>query len=571
MSHLLDDVKAKIAAAIVLVMPDAAGVDLTARMSIVDKHDSDLALPCFCLKGHVPGAPAEVAKRLAAALSQYWTEHHDGPVKQVVAAGPYVNMLLTTRCIASVIAPIQSGAYLSSRPSTGKRLMVEYSQPNTLKAFHVGHTRNVSIGDALVRLNEAVGHHVVAANFFGDEGAHVAKALWMVSEWLRARPTFDLDRDVPEAERGEWLGAMYASAVEALDLSSLTHYAVEDASIVLAKVLSIQVLPTALTWQVIRLQVNKDVTHIVTIVSDKLGFVVGDCVAFRPSKEPPMELHGIINAGSVLTLAELSSCSSKKTLEADTSRVASLLVSDMCVGMSPAQLNYRHCQVLSAEQATQAEADRKFHLFVIPTTEIVLEEHAHRHQAVKNVLRILEAADPKEPLVMLWRKTNAWSITEFERIYTWLGARFDVRFYESECSEPSRALVNDPKWRTGPDPVFVESEGALGADLSAYKLGFALVLKRDGTGLYATKDLALAQIKFDRYAIDQSIYVVDAAQTLHFKQVFKILERMGYRQASKCLHIAYGQVRGRGILANSLVSPFHPPQMRLREYSPWGL
>jgi len=73
-------------------------------------------------------------------------------------------------------------------------------------------------------------------------------------------------------------------------------------------------------------------------------------------------------------------------------------------------------------------------------------------------------------------------------------------------------------------------------------LGFAMFLKSNGSGLYATKDLALAKRKFDQFKIDKSIYVVDASQTHHFQQVFKSLELMGYSQATKCLHLAYGLV-----------------------------
>jgi len=69
-----------------------------------------------------------------------------------------------------------------------------------------------------------------------------------------------------------------------------------------------------------------------------------------------------------------------------------------------------------------------------------------------------------------------------------------------------------------------------------------MVLKSDGAGLYATKDLALARRKFEEFKIDQSVYVVDAAQTLHFQQVFKVLELMGYEQAKYCVHLPYGQV-----------------------------
>jgi len=84
--------------------------------------------------------------------------------------------------------------------------------------------------------------------------------------------------------------------------------------------------------------------------------------------------------------------------------------------------------------------------------------------------------------------------------------------------------------------------GAIGCNLSRFKLGFCLLRKSNGSGLYATKDLALARRKFDMFRIDRSIYVVDASQTLHFQQVFKVLELMGYEKARKCVHLPYGQV-----------------------------
>jgi tRNA-binding EMAP/Myf-like protein len=401
----------------------------------------------------------------------------------------------------------------------------------------------------------------------------------MVSEWLRTRPTFDLDRDVPEAERGEWLGAMYASAVEALDLAALTTYPVAG-TIVAAKVLAIEVLHPAPGLHVVHLEIDADGNR-ATVVCGGTDYHVGDLVAFDGSVAPRL-MHGVTSRGIMLASTELGllpqaklpastenasagntsaeKAGKKKTgaageAEASKRRIH-VLPPGLPLGVPLVQLGRR--LPLDAAQVVQAELDRSFHLLIQPATDQVLAEHTRRHQAVKDTLKALEAAAPDDPLVALWAKTKAWSLAEFERIYAWLGARFDVRFYESECSEPSRALVNDPQWRTGADPVFVASDGALGADLASHGLGFALVLKRDGTGLYATKDLALARIKFDKYAVDQSIYIVDAAQTLHFKQVFKILERMGYAQAAKCLHVAYGQVRGNTRRFAHSFPPFTP-------------
>ena len=69
-----------------------------------------------------------------------------------------------------------------------------------------------------------------------------------------------------------------------------------------------------------------------------------------------------------------------------------------------------------------------------------------------------------------------------------------------------------------------------------------VILRNDGTTLYLTKDLALAKIKFERFHVDRSVYVVDVRQSLHLQQAFKILELWGFPQAVKCFHLGYGFV-----------------------------
>ena len=158
---------------------------------------------------------------------------------------------------------------------------------------------------------------------------------------------------------------------------------------------------------------------------------------------------------------------------------------------------------------------------------------------LREVSRVLQAIESgRGEVADLWRETRQWSLDAFAEIYAWLRARFDHVFYESEMEKPGRAAVEVGLTRG----VFQRSQGAVGIDLEAHGLGFFLVLKADGTTLYATKDLALAEAKFERYGIEQSIYVVGAEQTLHFRQVFKTLELLGYPQARNCHHLAYGLV-----------------------------
>ncbi|MCK5316859.1 MAG: arginine--tRNA ligase, partial [Anaerolineales bacterium] len=89
-------------------------------------------------------------------------------------------------------------------------------------------------------------------------------------------------------------------------------------------------------------------------------------------------------------------------------------------------------------------------------------------------------------------------------------------------------------------PVIVKIDEKLHLKKEKYRT--AVILRSDGTTLYSTKDLALAKDKFENYQVDRSVYVVDVRQSLHFQQVFKILELWGFPQAEKCFHLAYGFV-----------------------------
>jgi arginyl-tRNA synthetase len=113
--------------------------------------------------------------------------------------------------------------------------------------------------------------------------------------------------------------------------------------------------------------------------------------------------------------------------------------------------------------------------------------------------------------------------------------------------EPSKKIVDELIQRgiaTDERPtggaVIVKIDEKLGLAKEKYRV--AVILRSDGTTLYLTKDLSLAQEKFEKYHVDRSIYVVDNRQSLHFQQAFKILELWGFKQAEKCFHLAYGFV-----------------------------
>lgn len=146
----------------------------------------------------------------------------------------------------------------------------------------------------------------------------------------------------------------------------------------------------------------------------------------------------------------------------------------------------------------------------------------------------------------LWQKTRQWSLDELADILKILDINIDVFFFESEVDEPAKKIAEEliqlgiAEDERPDGPVIVKIDEKLHVKKEKYRT--AVILRSDGTTLYSTKDLALAKDKFENYHVDRSVYVVDVRQSLHFQQVFKILELWGFPQAEKCFHLAYGFV-----------------------------
>ena len=142
-------------------------------------------------------------------------------------------------------------------------------------------------------------------------------------------------------------------------------------------------------------------------------------------------------------------------------------------------------------------------------------------------------------------KDREWSLEGFKQIYAALDVRFDKYYFNSQEEDPGKEEVEKlvqsgiaTDERPGGGAVVVKIDEVLGLTKEQYRT--AVVLRSDGTALYATEDLALVKHKFSDYPeLEKSLYLVDVRQTLHFTQVFKILEIAGYKQAQKCGHIAY--------------------------------
>lgn len=334
----------------------------------------DLAFGCFTLAKALKKGPPQIAAEIA----QNFSEHPY--ISKVQAAGPYLNLKFSAAFHGeAVISPILDGSFFKKQLiESSPKTMIEYSQPNTHKELHVGHMRNLCLGDAVVRLLRYSGRQIVSSTFPGDMGTHVAKCLWYMKKHNQV--------PVPEIGKGEWLGGMYSKA--------------------------------------------------------------------------------------------------------------NLLLEDQ-VGTPQEEIN---------------------------------------RQELTEILRQLESQNG--PYFELWKETREWSIELMKRVYKWANVEFDEWYFESDMDSASTAWVK----QLHAEGKLEKSDGAIGMNLEAENLGFCMLLKSDGNGLYATKDLLLAKHKFQDVHIEKSVYIVDMRQALHFKQVFKVLEKLGFEQAKNCFHLQYNYV-----------------------------
>ncbi len=329
-----------------------------------------LAFPCFRFAKELKKSPPQIAKEALDNLEK--TEF----IEKALATGPYINFFISNEYAGKkILEQISTGEfYQKTILENTPKAMIEYFQPNTHKEVHVGHLRNLCLGETVINLHKYCNYNITSVTYPGDSGAHIAKVLWYLKKF---------DPKIIDGDKGAQLGDLYSTA-------------------------------------------NK---------------------------------------------------------------------------------------LLEDERGTDKEESNK--------------------EILTNILK--EIHNQKGEYFELWKKTRGWSLDHMKSICDWAGVEFDRWYFESELDAPSLEYMHE-LYKQG---KLVKDQGAIGMDLSQDKLSFCLLVKSDGNGLYATKDIELAKIKFQEFGIEKNIYIVDKRQSHHFKQVFKVLERLGFEHANKCYHLGY--------------------------------
>ena len=165
------------------------------------------------------------------------------------------------------------------------------------------------------------------------------------------------------------------------------------------------------------------------------------------------------------------------------------------------------------------------------------KEDASYEEKAQEILKKWEAGDKKT--IELWKKMNSWALDGFKETYKLFGLKLDKEYYESKIYLKGKEII-ELGLKKG---VFSKrNDNAIIIDLTKDGLDEKVLLRPDGTSVYITQDLYLAKLKDEEYNLDGSIYVVANEQDYHFKVLFLILKKLGFKFADKLHHLSYGMV-----------------------------
>lgn len=175
---------------------------------------------------------------------------------------------------------------------------------------------------------------------------------------------------------------------------------------------------------------------------------------------------------------------------------------------------------------------------------VKFHEEAEKDDSLNDQARewFVKMEQGNEEALSIWQWFKDISLVEYKRIYKLLGMDFDHYMGESFYRDKTQNVVDVLKEHN----LLVESEGAFIVPLDEYDMAPCLIMKKDGSSIYATRDLAALFYRKENYNFEKCIYVTGLEQKLHFAQVFKVIELLGNDWYNQLVHVPYGLVSMEG-------------------------
>ncbi|MEI9945475.1 MAG: arginine--tRNA ligase [Chitinophagaceae bacterium] len=386
---IVNELKAKVVTALQeLYKQDVKPADLTINIT-KPEFEGDYTLVLFSFVKQLKLSPEKLGNEIGDYLSRNNADLISG---HNIIKG-FLNLTITDSYWVNFLESSSANKQLGQQPPNGKKVMVEYSSPNTNKPLHLGHLRNIFLGWSVAQMLKASGYDVIKSCIVNDRGIHICKSM--------------------------------------------------------------------IAWQLFADGATPQSTH------TKGDHFVGEYYV-KFNDEYKRQVEELIAGG------------------------------------------------MKKEDA---------------------EKEAPIMKGTQQML--LDWENGKPEVIALWEKMNSWVYEGFDVTYKRIGADFQKMYYESNTYLLGKEFVEEGLQKG----VFYKREdGSVWIDLTKEGLDEKLVLRKDGTSVYMTQDLGLAQQKYEEFKYDQSIYVIADEQNYHMKVLKLILQKLGKPYADGIYHLSYGMV-----------------------------
>jgi arginyl-tRNA synthetase len=248
-----------------------------------------------------------------------------------------------------------------------------------------------------------------------------------------------------------------------------------------------------------------------------------------PNTNKPQHLGHLRNNFLGWTMAQLFSATGAKTTKIN-------LINDRGIHICQSMLAYQKWGEGKTPESEKIKGDAFVGQYYVLFNQKAKDNPALLEEA-QAMLQQWEQGDPE--IITLWQKMNQWAIEGFKKTYQKIGVDFDVWYFESDIYEWGKKTINKALKK---GLCYKREDGAIEIDLEKYNLGKKVLLRPDGTSVYITQDIGLAQLKQEQFNPHLSVYVVCSEQDYHFKVLFKVLEIFDFDWVKNLHHLSYNLV-----------------------------
>ncbi|HEY8781372.1 MAG TPA: arginine--tRNA ligase [Mucilaginibacter sp.] len=427
-----------------------------------------------------------------------------GEIKQIAGFNVikgFLNISLSdNHWINMLFAEILRDDFAVFKPN-GEKVMVEYSSPNTNKPLHLGHVRNNLLGFSVAEILTAAGYEVTKTNLVNDRGIHICKSMLAWQKWGNG--------ETPESSglKGDHLVGKYYVIFE-------KHQKVEIQ----------QLLDQVYCKKPI--ECNKADNELISV---KLAYT-------ENLKDLIKQSCNLVSPGDIAFLGERFEIIFESV--ADGNLNSDGLLKRFKEEYSPKDKNDLEIKINYIKDLFETRADLEKHLKQVEEEiKDVIQRNTPLMKQTQEMLQKWEAGD--KDVKSLWKTMNSWVYRGFAETYKKLGVSFDKFYYESDTYILGKDIIEEGLQKS---VFFRKADNSVWIDLTDEGLDEKLLLRSDGTSVYMTQDLGTAQLKYNDFHMDKSIYVVGNEQDYHFKVLFTILKKLGKKGADGLFHLSYGMV-----------------------------